>query len=112
MPSQYSILQEVTEGQVYTEPKYNFQSKKVKQLYNVLKSTEVAEYCKTPLELTNVIYPALQNVINDTKAYQDAKNNWDNFSCIVSHLENNYKIFGHLDDKVSMCFSLYMCLYH
>ncbi len=107
MVIQNSILHE---GQ--TEPSYNFQSNKVKELYDVLHSKQVTEFCKTPLEITENILPSLQNVINDPEAYQEAKNKWDHFSCIVDHIENGKKIFDHFDDNVALCFSLYAYTYH
>jgi hypothetical protein len=89
-----------------------FNNQNLQELYNIAYSSTFAS-----LQRINDIYTTLivqlKIVLLDDEAIQESKK-WSEFHSIIH--EHNFntqkKIFNHLSFDVSMCFGLYMCIYH
>ena len=87
-----------------------FNNTKVQKLYDIAHSREVA-LLENTADIKNILLPLINDVINDTDAYFEAKK-WNEFNGIVKHIEENDIMFIRMDEEASMCFSLYMFIYH
>ncbi len=89
----------------------SFNSEKITTLYNILHDKEFLDNYKTPISISNVLYPYIESIINDPDAYNEAKQ-WNSFASVVEHIEDNNIIFKNMDKNISMCFSLFMYEHH
>ena len=87
-----------------------FKNTKVQTLYNVAHSGPVAQL-KHTTDIKNALLPYINDVINDTDAYLEARE-WKEFYPVIEHVEHNINIYKLMDYETSMCFSLYMFIYH
>ncbi len=88
-----------------------FNNTKVQTLYNVANSSPVAKL-KNTADIKNALLPYINDVINDTGAYLEAREKWDAFIAVVNHVEKQEKTYIRMDYDTSICFSLYMYIYH
>ena len=85
---------------------YTFTNEKLQALYNKLNSQE-GYNLRGFKNISNAIYPLLEEVIHDEYAYSEAVFNWPVFQCVVDVVENNDKEYTGLSDEDSMCYSLW-----
>ena len=57
-------------------------------------------------------FPLIQEIVNNQDAYTEAKENWYAFKGVSNHYDLNLKEFKRMDFESSVCFSLYMYMYH
>jgi hypothetical protein len=89
-----------------------FKNTKVQKLYNLAHSRPVAQL-KHTTDIKNALLPYINDVINDTDAYLEAREKWDMFNySVVTHVEKQETTYIRMDNETSMCFSLYMYIYH
>ncbi len=88
-----------------------FNNTKVQTLYNLANSSPVANL-KNTTDIKNALLPYINDVINDTEAYLEAREKWDAFHSVVNHVEKQEITFTRMDYDTSMCFSLFMYIYH
>ena len=82
----------------------------LKQLDEVIKSSTVANL-KTANDIHDVIYPYVRAVIDDVDAYEESKTSYI-YKCISLHIESGESVYNRMDLETSMCFTLYMYIYH
>ncbi len=82
----------------------------LQRLHEVANSNLVANL-KTPNDICDVIYPYVRAVIDDVNAYEESKTSYV-YKCISSHIESNIPYYKLMDFNTSMCFTLYMYIYH
>ena len=87
-----------------------FSNNHVLDLYNLAHSDEVANM-KHVQDITNALLPYIKRVIADPSAYSEAKN-WSEFYYVVHQHETGELVFKLMDADSSMCFSLWMGIYH
>jgi hypothetical protein len=88
-----------------------FNNSSVQTLYNIAHSKTVANLQNTE-DIKNVLLPLINDVINDTEAYLEARTKWNAFSSVVDHVEKQEKTYVRMDYDSSISFSLYMYIYH
>jgi hypothetical protein len=88
----------------------NFKNPTLQKLYDISHSSEVANL-KNTTDIKNVLLPLINDVINDTNAYFEARE-WSEFSPVIQHVEMNNSMYIRMDYEESMCFSLFMYIYH
>ncbi len=88
-----------------------FNNIKVQTLYNLANSSPVAKLENTT-DIKNVLLPYINDVINDTDAYLEAREKWNAFTSVINHVEKQEKTYIRMDYDTSMCISLYMYIYH
>lgn len=88
----------------------NFQHHSVNNLYNKLHSYEVSQF-ETFDQIKNALYPYVQNVINDNKAYEEAIKFYE-FKPLKTHIKDRIKDFVNLDLISSMIVSIWFYVYH
>ena len=89
-----------------------FKNTKVQKLYNLAHSGPVSQL-KHTTDIKNALLPYINDVINDTDAYLEAREKWDMFNySVVTHVEKQETTYIRMDNETSMCFSLYMYIYH
>ncbi len=88
-----------------------FNNTKVQKLYNLANSSPVAKLENTT-DIKNALLPYINDVINDTEAYLEAREKWGAFYSVVKHVEKQENTYIRMDYDTSMCFSLYMYIYH
>jgi hypothetical protein len=87
-----------------------FINQKVQTMYNLCYTEPVAKLNSTN-EITNIFLPGIQLILDDPDAYSEAKT-WDDFSGVIDQNENKTKLFPAMDFNSSMCFSLWVYIYH
>lgn len=87
-----------------------FKNQSVKNLYDVLHTSEVANF-ETVEQITEKVYPYIEIILADENAYTEASQ-FRNFYPIVTHIENQQKTFVQLDMNSSLCFELFCYIYH
>jgi hypothetical protein len=89
-----------------------FKNIKVQTLYNLANSYPVAKLVNTT-DIKNALLPYINDVINNSEAYLEAREKWDAFNySVVTHVEKQEITYVRMDYDTSMCFSLYMYIYH
>ncbi len=88
-----------------------FNNIKVQTLYNLANSVPIAKLESTA-DIKNALLPYINDVINDSDAYLEAREKWTAFSSVVNHVEKQENTYVRMDYDTSMCFSLYMYIYH
>ena len=87
-----------------------FNNDNLQELYNVANSNEFAA-CQRPIDMYHHIIVYIKAVLYDKDALEEAKN-WSQFRSISSQL-NGERMFGSiLDLDISLCFGLWMFIYH
>ena len=89
---------------------HTFKNNILQLLHEVLNSKLVANL-KTPTDICNVIYPYVRAVIDDSSAYEESKTSYI-YKCISVHFESGIPEYKRMDLETSMCFTLYMYIYH
>lgn len=87
-----------------------FKNKVVQDLYDRAHSKEVAELKHTDT-IKEALLPYITPVINDVAAYSEATT-WSEFRAISHQVETGEKEFKLMDPITSMCFALWMNIYH
>ena len=87
-----------------------FNNDKVQKLYDISHSDTVANL-KNPTDIKNILLSLINDIIFDTDAYLEARK-WKNFNAVIQHIENDNNIFNRMDFDTSICFSLWMYIYH
>jgi hypothetical protein len=88
-----------------------FKNKLVQDLYDHVNSSQVANLDHVD-HITTSLLPYINAVITDPEAYIEAKT-WSEFYGVSSHIDDGgKKACGRLDNNASMCFSLWMYIYH
>jgi hypothetical protein len=93
-------------------PIINFNNINAQTLYTIANTSTVGSL-KHTTDIKNILLPLIKNVINDSEAYSEARTKWDAFNySVVTHVEKEIKEFIRMDYEESMCFSLFMYIYH
>jgi hypothetical protein len=87
-----------------------FKNKLVQDLYDHAKSKEVAVLKHTDT-IKEALLPYITLVINDAAAYSEATT-WSEFRGVSRQVETGEKEFDRMDPLTSMCFALWMNIYH
>jgi hypothetical protein len=87
-----------------------FNNFKVQALYDISHSSYVANL-KNTTDIKHALLPLIKYVIDDKEAYTEARE-WNEFSPVVAHVEKEKKEFIRMNYEESMCFSLFMYIYH
>jgi hypothetical protein len=88
-----------------------FNNFKVQTLYDISHSNYVASL-KNTTDIKNALLPLIKYVIDDKEAYAEAKQ-WDAFNySVINHIENKNNMYVKMGFEESMCFSLFMYIYH
>ena len=82
----------------------------LQKLYDTLYSTEVS-MMKNTTEIFYVLHPLILDVINNIIAYDELRQ-YNIFTPIVEHIEYDKKYFKNMDLDESMCFAMWMNVYH
>ena len=82
----------------------------LQRLNEVANSQSVANL-KTTSDIYNVLYPYVRAVIDNPDAYEESKTS-SIYKCISEHHETKISTYERMDLNVSMCFTLYMYIYH
>jgi hypothetical protein len=90
--------------------KQRFSSNILTQLNDIINSPIVANL-KTPNDIRDVVYPYVRAVIDYASAYEESKTSYV-YKYIGEHIESNMPHYKLMDLNTSMCFTLYMCVYH
>ena len=98
------------ESESQNEVLYQFKNHSVKELYDVLHTSQVADL-QTTEQITEKIFPYVQAIVADENAYDEA-NEYKCFYPIVTHINHNRKTFVQLDMNSSLCFELWCYVYH
>ncbi len=92
-------------------PILKFNNSKVQELY-VLANSELVANLKNTNDIRELLFPLIQEIVNNPEAYTEAKDNWYAFKGVSNHYDLNLKEFKRMDFESSVCFSLYMYMYH
>jgi hypothetical protein len=87
-----------------------FKNKLVQDLYDRAHSKQVAALKHTDT-IKEALLPYITQVINDAVAYSEATT-WSEFRGVSHQVETGEKEFEKMDPITSMCFSLWMYIYH
>ena len=94
------------------EPILKFNNSKVQELYDIANSSAVANL-KNTNSIREILFPLIQEIVNNPDAYNEAKENWYAFEGVSKHYDCiDYKEFKLMDFETSVSFSLYMYIYH
>ncbi len=67
----------------------------------------------TPDMIKDYIIDSVQNVYKDKDAINEARqNNWLPLNCIIEHYEQHKKYFVNMSFDTSVCFDIWMYIYH
>ncbi len=88
-----------------------FKNSKVQELYDLANSELVANL-KNTNDIREALLPLIQEIVNNQEAYIEAKDKWYAFKGVSNHYDLNLKEFKQMDFESSVCFSLYMYMYH
>jgi len=88
-----------------------FDNECVQTLYDKIHSYEVSQL-KTTNEIHNALIADILNVINNKDGYKEACTKWQAFVSISEHIVYNQSTFKQMDFYTSMCFTLWMYIYH
>jgi hypothetical protein len=89
---------------------HTFNNNILQLLHEVVTSRLVADL-KTPTDICDVLYPYVRSVIDDENAYEESKKSYV-YKCISNHVESGLPEYKRMDFETSMCFTLYMYIYH
>jgi hypothetical protein len=89
---------------------HTFNNNILQRLHEVANSTVVANL-KTATEICNILYPYVREVIDDPYAYEESKTS-PIYKSISKHVESGLPEFKRMNLDTSMCFTLYMNIYH
>jgi hypothetical protein len=81
------------------------------QLLHEVANSKLVANLKTANEIRDILYPYVREVINDSSAYEESKTSYI-YKCISSHVESGIPEYKRMDFETSMCFTLYMYIYH
>jgi hypothetical protein len=87
-----------------------FKNKLVQDLYDRANSKQVAKLDNTDT-IKEALLPYITPVIKDITAYSEATV-WPEFRGVSRQIETGEKEFKRMDPITSMCFSLWMNIYH
>jgi hypothetical protein len=87
-----------------------FKNKLVQNLYDRAYSKQVAVLKHTDT-IKEALLPYITLVINDAAAYSEATT-WTEFRAVSRQVETGKKEFDRMDSLSSMCFALWMNIYH
>ena len=89
---------------------HKFTNSFLQRLHEIVNSSTVANL-KTTSDIYNVLYPYVRAVIDNPAAYEESKTS-SIYKCISQHIETKISTYERMDLNVSMCFTLYMYIYH
>jgi hypothetical protein len=89
---------------------HNFNNNILQMLHEVANSKLVANL-KSPTEICDVLYPYVRAVIDDPDAYEESKK-FPIYKCISEHVQSGLPEYKRMGLETSMCFTLYMYIYH
>lgn len=93
-----------------TSNNHIFKNVVVQKLYDILHSVDLS-LMKNTTEIYYVLNPLIQNVINNEEAYSELYD-YNVFTPIIEHIDNDKKYFKKMDFAESMSFALWMNVYH
>ena len=89
-----------------------FNNSKVQKLYDIANSDLVANLKNTD-DIREILFPLIQEIVNNPDAYTEAKEKWYAFKGVSNHYDcQDFKEFKRMDFESSVSFSLYMYIYH